>query len=792
MSLRLKGAILRHLAGWSGGVLEGAEPDLADRSPYGSLAGGLNVQTGPLGRLNVRGGSRVLLTFALGAIDEVLGVWPWSPTGALAIAYDGTANKHYAYALTDTMAFAFVNEAGSRIELTAWAGNLGNPVAVELFETMYVSDATTGNNYPLQAITSTGAALAVATPQYDLDGNGLADATPFTLAVYNSALFLAGWLDDTTPEAPHILRNSLIGTSPSLPGGIDVDAYATIGAQGQRILAMEPGRDILLVAKSGELYRIFGTGQALPGWFYGIQQLENTKGYGARNPNALKHVNGYWYGIGKAGPWRTDGTRIDPLGIPWRESWARVDSLDSAWVQYHPEPDKRKVWFGFHEAGAAVATVPNTIWPWDLDRETWSPPQRYPRSFRMVGLIIPGTTDAPSGAPATIEQRFTNGDFEYAAASLRWVSADLDASTEIWGRSGNDPYTLQATVPAGIQRARLPIPAATRFPVKLRHVKGGTASEFSGVTTLVPVLPSPGISLSGAAGYPPQSIIATISNPLAGSEITTSDTNSSFSDVQSNLPVGGYSLTGLDKASCVSVVVPDSGATIQTQLSHPSWPVGHDVSRIEEMVSLEVGCTTFAQDTGPTVRQSLENGGMQPTSITVRYHPHAYTRIYRLQYKLASSSTWITHSDFAQTTFIPHTTVSVTITGLVASAHYHVRVALLDSQSLATLTPGATVDCFTTLAVPGQTVVSIGSPGLPHVRITLTAPYATASIASYDQRETHSQVYTPGSTAPVNHDVVVGTCGRPNRFTARTYDATWPAGYQFSDPVMNELADPCL
>lgn len=796
MSLKLRGSVSRHVAGWLGGVLEGAEPDVAHPSPYGSLAGGLNVQTAPLGRIAVRGGSEVLLTFAAGAIDDVLGIWPFSPTGAIAIAYDSTADKHYAYALTDELGWALPvatpTETGSRVDLAWNTATAGAPTAVELFETLYVADASVSGRRAFSALSVVADALTLVTPTYNLGGTGPDPAYPYALAVYNSALFLAGWDSDAAPDTPHLIRNSLLGTNPANAAGFDPEAYAIIGAQGQRVTAMEPGRELLLVAKAGELYRIFGTGQALPGWFYAIQAVENTQGYGPTNPRALKFLNGFWYGISAVGPFRTDGSTVEPLGIPWRESWARVSTLDKAWVAHHPDPTRRKVWFGFPEGNDAVAA--SVIWPWDMDRETWSPPHRYAgRTFHLVNTILPGTTDAPSGAPSSAEQRFDNGDWGFASVAIRWTSGDVSASTEVWGRAvgAGGAYTLQTIVPAGIQRAVLA--ASGRLAVKLRHSKSGILSDFSGSVVVAPRVPAPTITLASGPGFAPSPVTASVYNPLAGATITVTPSSGAWTEVGEDLPVGTFLIEGIDNTACASSVEPDAGITLQAQGEHSDWPLGYQASRVVEMVTHQAGCTTSSNAYGPTVRQVLEGGGMQPTSIRVKYHPQAPNRTYRIEYRLASDTLWTTHSATLVPGGTPHETVTVEIGGLTPGRKYHVRCVMVEVlTSFPTQAVGTAVDCFTTLPVPVQTAVAIGSTGLPNTRLTLTAPYNGAGIVNYDAREDYLALYTNQPGTPVQYDTTVGSCGQANRFTARTYDADWPEGFRYSEAVTADVEDPCL
>lgn len=797
MSVKLRGATTRRVAGWSGGLVEGAEPSVAHPQPYGSLASGLNLLTAPFGRLAVRGGSKVRQTFALDDVSEVLGVWPFSPVGAVAIAFDATADEHYAYALTDSLGWALgspATETDSRATLTDWdTATPGRPVAVELFETLYVTDASTGTRRPLLALTVVAGVLTVTVPTYELAGGGAESATPYCASVYNSALFAAGWDSEAAPDAPHMLRVSLLGTDPANSAGFAADGYAILGAQGQRITALCPGRDVLLVAKANEIYRVFGTGQGLDGWFYSVQQVENTQGCGVTNPYALIHVNGYWYGIGSSGPFRTDGLTVEPLGIPWRESWARMARIDLAWVAYSPDPSRRKVWFGFYEQGVGAVEAPNTIWPWDLDRETWSPPMQFPRPLHLVGTVVPGSTEGPSGAPTALAQRFGLGDWGFTSLAVRWTSPDLTALTEVWARTDAGSFTLHTVVPAGVQRAHLTATLGARLLVKVRHVKEGVTGPFTGTVACYPRVPAPGLTLSSLGDLAPSVVSAQVHNFVAGASLIVQPATVAWQEQEDDLPVGVFAVDGISSTACTVVAIPDQGATIQTQADHPDWPLGFSTSRVEEMVTHQVGCSIRANTTGPTVRQLLEQGGMAPTSITVRFHPQAgavtVIRTYRIDYRLASDVAWTSHSSVVIAA-VPHETQSVTIGGLTPGRKYHVRCQIVELIGTSSYDDGAAVDCWTALPVPTQTVQVLGV-GTPLVRLTLTAPYNGAGIVSWNADESYSATYAAQPGTPVAYDTTEGTCGVADRFFARTYDPTWPDGFQYSDLVTDDIASPC-
>lgn len=795
MSLRLRGALTQHVPGWSGGLVEGAEPDLAKPGGFGSLAEGLNVQTAPLGRLAVRGGSQVLATFAEDDISDVLGVWPFSATGALAIAHDDSAGVHYAYALTADIGFALpvgsATETGSRVSLgTGWeTADPGVPIVVELFETLYVVDATATTPRPLVALRVVAGSLTLVEPTYDLNGGGADTAEPFTAAVYNSGLFVAGWGDESDKSQPATLRVSLLGTAPDDAAGFDPDGYAIIGAQGQRITALEPGREVLLVAKNSELYRVSGTGQALPGWYYSVDALENARGYGVAGPHALKHINQYWYGIGLSGPFRTDGNTVEPLGVPWRESWRRVDHLEKAWVTYRPNPDSRKVWFGFYETGfSGYPESPLTIWTWDLDRETWSPPARYPRAFHLVNCIIPETVEAPDGSPIGLAQRFDYGAYGFTSVEARWTAADASATTEIWTRSGTGAYTLAQTVDAGLQRVVLTVTAAAKTMVKARHVKNGVPGPYADVVTLYPRLPSPLLSLSGPYNMP-SDVTATVYNPMSGVTITVEPENGDWTVSEDDLSVGSFTVDGIGSEACT---VGFDNAIIEATLTNTEWPSGRQNSRTDELTTAQVGCTSTPNVYGPVVTQLIESGGMQSTSITVRYHPHVTAPLgFRVDYKMASASTWTAAATNIPTAApAPHTMQTVVISSLLPGTAYHVRCVNVQYEGTFAEATGAFDTCYTLLPAPTMVAETVGSGGSPSTELTVTpAIYGTGhNVVVYDAREDYTHTEAFASATPAVLTTAVAT--KPNRFYARHYHASWPEGFQYSDVVTDDTVDP--
>lgn len=364
--MRLKGVSRINIPGWAG-VLEDLDPSGWSPKKGGVLDQAFNLVPVSGNKLAVRGGSGVKRTFTQGAISQVLGIYPFSPTGAICFAYSASGQRHYAYALTDRGEWALPTsgptELGSRVSMgTLWdTATVGNPQGEELFETFYVSDASDLTRRPLVTLKVTGGALVAATPDYDLDGTGGNDAPmePYCCASFASHLFVAGYDSEAADPAPHMVRHSFLGVDPGTLAGFDADAYAIFGAQGQPVRAMTPGNTILMAAKENELYRITGAGRALPGWQFAYQQLDNTLGLGVANAHALCHVLGRWYGSGRGGPFITDGASVGSLSMTRKRSWASVDQLSVAFVK--PHPDRHLVLFGFHVAGSpAGPTSPSS------------------------------------------------------------------------------------------------------------------------------------------------------------------------------------------------------------------------------------------------------------------------------------------------------------------------------------------------------------------------------------------------------------------------------------------------
>jgi hypothetical protein len=494
----------RHVRGWADGVIERAEPDRTD-VPLGLLDSCTNFVSTPTGRLAIRGGSRVAQTLHAAAGTDmavVCGVWPYSQTGAIAIASKSGPVETNLYRLTGDLSFYTGAEATSRHNLSTAIGSsyVMRPVVVELYEKLYIADASLSyaSRNSLCSVTSAGTVLA---PIFRFASGISTTLKPYCLAAYNGVLFIAGYDDNAEEEA--MVRHSYLGRDPAFStfnavpdavDGFDRDAWAIIGAKGSRVTAMVPGNNILLVAKTNELYRISGTGRAAAGWQYSIAKLENTEGFGATNPYALCFAEGKWYGVGEVGPFRTDGSQVEALGDTRRESWPKASNLRNAWVAYHPT--RRLVKFGFHmtpvDSGRS-STYPYVVWNYDLERNSWTGDEKYTADL-MYAQAIPALSSTsattygygPTAAPTNLAVTSSTAP----SVGLSWTNGDASAGTQVWSRNvttGGGYFIVDAAA-AGATTLTTSGPsgwflAGQQHKIKIRHQKNGIYSDFSSEVT---------------------------------------------------------------------------------------------------------------------------------------------------------------------------------------------------------------------------------------------------------------------------------------------------------------------
>jgi hypothetical protein len=512
----------RVVAGWVHGIAEDAEPGTL--AP-GTLAEGENFVPTPAGRLRTRGGSRIVQSLtddnAGDPVDHVCALAPFTNVGALAIGWSDTEDKHYAWRLTVDMDFATGSEGTSRHDLTAspstsWdnTSDPARPVMAEVFEKLYVADATAdySDRNEMLAIDSAG----TVTRRTFVFGAGAAGAPlPYCVEEYNGVLFMAGYgtEDSGDGDRPEYLRHSFLGRSPDAADGFDIDAWAIIGAKGQRVSALRKGGPYLLVAKSDDLYRVSGFGRAYAGWQYQITRVTNTKGLGITNPNALTFAEGYWWGISAQGPIRTDGFNVELLVGARLRSWMSIDQTEFAWVSYHPQ--RRLMLFGLHPVEAAAGrsdTYPWTVWAWDLTRDVWQPEHRYGADLFFASPVTPvslgsggggggGSGPTAPAAPPSVPVTSLETTTGYTAS---WTNGDVTCQTEYWEKKGaGGTWALVTVLAAAVATlARTGRDNHESYYWRVRHRKGGVTSSYTAETIAQTLIAAPGCSAAQDGGGP--------------------------------------------------------------------------------------------------------------------------------------------------------------------------------------------------------------------------------------------------------------------------------------------------
>jgi hypothetical protein len=818
---RLDGVRSIPVPGWTAGLREELEPGTWNPRDGGVLDDGANLVPINAARLAVRGGTRVALTFTQLGVARVVGVFPFTPTGAVAIAYSPTEMRHYAYALTDTLGWALPpgapTEAGSRCVLGGevsgeWETETeARPEARELFETLYVVDAGRESaRRGLAAVRVQAGSLVSTTPAVDF----LPDATNPTplkaaaVAAFNSHLFVAGFDSEGAPSAPHMLRHSFLGRDPAGAGGFDADAYAIIGAQGQAIRALAPGSSLLLVAKENELYRVTGAGRGLPGWQFAVQQLDNTLGLGCSNPRALAHVGGWWYGVGQGGPFRTDGARVESLVADRRRSWKRAAALETAVVAHHP--DRRLVLFGFYESVDAAGRIeaPFRWWAWDLERETWQPSWVSPKGFVALAAIPRTRTGAaePPPPPGGPVQVLADEAFEETAITLTFQSADVSAATEVWmrpfpGYAGGD--TLVATLPPGVQRARLAVPRPG-FPVtvdydpqlvKLRHARTANGvtlrSGFSGETAMYPRLPRPlivGGTDTRSLPSDPQ-IAARYTRTRPGAIVVVEDSSGRVREWSSATALE-QGPAHLSRTTCYARQGVDFGMAIRAEQRHPDWP---DALRSRPYIIQQAGlaCVRPVDAVAPEVRQVIGGAGDPVDALVLNVTPAwqffpSPTLQYQVDYRVEGTLPWIGGVTFSHSPLDTSlgngftVTQTVTIAPIAPATAYEVRVRNLTSGEVS-----APVRVCTPIPAPtvaAQTVPAPTAGGTSTLRLTCGLARAGLGLEVLNS----TGAFTYRQVAPAASAVVERTGAPPevgDRYFVRAYEPSWPEGLRFSRPT---------
>jgi hypothetical protein len=491
----------RQFPGLVGGLVQDAEPNLL---PLGSIVEGENMVPLPAGLQRTRGGSRILLTLHDDAgspaeLSHTCLVQPFTPVGAIVVGWSDGRNRHYAYRVTADGAFFTGTESTSRHDLsaapsTSWANATepARPVAAELFEKLFLADATTdfSSRNQFLSMTSTG---TIARPTFVFAGGAAAALQPYCLEEYNGVLFLAGYGDEGDKDRPEILRHSFLAKSPDAADGFDKDAYLLLGAKGQRVTALRKGRGLLLAAKANELYRITGFGRAYPGWQYTVENVQNTLGLGISNPHALTFAEGYWYGMGAQGPLRTDGYVVESLAGPRQRGWLGMNKVESAWVTYHPQ--RRLILFGVHPTASSPgrsATYPWVLWAWDLERQVWQTDWKFGVDIFMASPVATTTAVGPSAPPSAPN----NTNITTTGWTANWTNGDATAETEYWEKLGSGgTWTLITTVAAGTASlARTGRASHQEYFWKVRHRKSGVTTDFTSELSAKTLIAAPSVA----------------------------------------------------------------------------------------------------------------------------------------------------------------------------------------------------------------------------------------------------------------------------------------------------------
>lgn len=774
-----------------GGTIERAEPDRATgQSIDGRLRAATNFVHGGAGRLALRGGARAALTLTQNAIDNLVGIHRWSPTSALLIAHSSTNDKHYAYALAEDGSLALPigapTESGSRVDLGWNVAAPHWPHAAELFETLFVADATDASRQTLKALKLTGGSLTVASVQADLDGDTTdGDMKPAGVFEYGSVLFAYGWEDETVGAAPHILRHSLLGQDPADSIGWDPDAFATIGSQGEPIRAGVKGQDIALVAKYAELFRIFGDPEANPGWQFNVQPVQASLRLGAVNQHALCHEADRWWGIGRDGPWLFDGQKGESLVGTRRERWGQVGDLSAAFVQPHPR--RGAVVFGFPEPASLIAgTRASRLWVFDTESGRWAPDFTMPSRFYSIAAVAQ-TGVALDNIPDTLTQLTDAPHRELTALSFDFIPGDTSAQTEVWAKPSGGSFALLATVPAGVRGFRLTgLTANTSYTVKIRHRKGEALTEFGTEVAASTELAPPRVS--GILGQYVDVVLPTTGLDLYYETLDSYAGGNGYGTVEN---ISGLSYA-LDIGRAGDVV---AGAGSQPHLTLQLALL--NTLRTSPLLTVRDAqhIVDFGGDrSAVAVSQQMDADAYAETSIEVLVSERiAALWAARGGYVIVEYRTFGSVGDYTVAATLAYAThAHVTITGLTASGRYEVRARLYSTEVglEATTTP---VVMFTKITAPTATIATAGA-GTPVTNITVTPP---AGLTGFDTLirsagGAYDALYSGVASTPTTYQSTVGTCAVPDRYWVRARHTSWPEGFQHSAPVELEIVNPCV
>lgn len=773
--MRLRRAQIKHVAGWAGGIVERGEPDYADGQLSGRLRAGENFVQTSTGRLQVRGGARVALTLTGNTIDSIVGVFPWSPTGGLVVAHSSAGSKHYAVAVLEDGSVALPvgaeTEGGSTDDLDWNSADIVWPIAVELFETLFLADPAGAQ--VMRSAKLAGGSLVTADVEADLDGDTTnAGIKAQALAVYNSVLLVAGWEDESVGAEPSIVRHSFLAQDPATAAGWDRESFAIIGAKGQPVRAMQAGLGQCLVAKESELYRLTGNPDAVPGWQFGIQQVEATLGFGCVGPQALTFAEGRWWGVGQNGPWMYDGARVESLRSARSASWARIGTVGRSFVRYHPR--RRAVLFGFDEPTAPVSGErASRLWAYDLRRGVWAPDYTSHRRFWMVNAIArTGVQLSTRIDNLTWQSAF--GTFEPTAITFTFDPGNLQAQTEVWLEPQGESASLVRTLGANQRGARIDgLSPGRRYNVTLRHRTGDALTEFTAPVAMYTQVPAPRIAPNQSS-----STFAVVMDRIGRVlQYNVTASNNNVPTTQTAPLNTGVSTIVLPSGSLVSpweVVV--NAATVA-----PDHPVGFDLSPV--VVHRKAVATRVSTGRSARITQQFDPESWQETSIRVLFDHRVYGLVgsTRVEYRRLGDPLWTVAS-----TQNGRELFDITIIGLAPGERYELRA--IGPGSL-----GNPVIGYTKIPAPVASIATSGAPGSPSVDITARPGNGLTGfdMAIRNLGGTYDALFGSVPSGDVSYNSTAGACGVPDTYFVRARSTVWPAGLQYSDPVELTVADPC-
>ncbi len=787
---RLLGARVTRIAGWVGGVQENTEPAFGKPNGLAAIRRGTNAWHEDQ-QLVRRGGTREAAAYALEDLNDTVGVIPFSQVGLVAIAHSVDSATHRVIAHAPDGAFILptretATEATSSEPLSVgWdTATPGVPNGDELFEALYVADdSPIATRRPLQKIALSAGALAVSLPLSELGAGPAAPLFPAGAFVFNSHLFIFGYGSEDNLDEPHTMRHSYLGRDPGALDGFDPLAYATIGAQGQPIRAGARGQGVALVAKEAELYRITGSGAALPGWQFAVQQVSSSLAAGCANARCLVFAENAWYGLGRNGPWRCDGQSVEVLREQRDTSWNGVGDLSAAFVVYHPR--RRAVLFFLPESASSLEGEGATVcWTWDLSLNRWAPDQRPAQRVRHAAAVAPSGV-VVNTAPSNVAQVLTAGAFRETSAQLRWTIGLANQATEVWLASPTAGAQLVATVDAGITGLVLTgLTAGTAYTVTVRHV-GAIVTPFSSGVTMY--TRPPALRLVAAySGIDGANFAYRVTVPQANRRVnveTLNATENAFSDTLTALASG---VTQRTKTSAPVTAEVDT-------VRDPLLLVGYlEIADRPEAVAFSVdaiaACRVVSSvAAAPIPHQAVDAAAWSESAITVLVAPWTgVVSTLEVQYRKLGAVDWITAD--ARTNGSASPPYAVTITGLESGERYEVRTAL---TTLGVVSEAETF--YTAVPVPTVSIATAGA-GTPVTNITVTPPDAKSGydIMVSNVDGSFEALYVGVPSTPDTYQSVAGTCGRADRYVVRARRPGWPDGLEWSAAVVLDIVNPCV